>query len=95
MLERNKELDYLVEPLNELLEEMDESISFSKYLIKDRTIIELKRERKFLKEKLKDSEYRFKIFSIDEKKKSILLIEEYLGENIKDVNKELNIKRRP
>ncbi|GAB6494062.1 hypothetical protein OA45_02537 [Bacillus sp. UMTAT18] len=94
LLERNKELDYLVEPLNELLEEMDESISFSKYLIKDRTIIELKREREFLKEKLKDSEYRFKIFSIDEKKKSILLIEEYLGENIKDVNKELNIKKK-
>jgi len=94
LLTDNKNFTYLVEPLTELLEEMDESISFSKYLIKDNTIQELKNQREILKEQIKDNNNKFQIFTIDDKNKFIILIEEYLSDNVKDVSDELEIKRK-
>lgn len=94
LLTENENFTYLIEPLTELLEEMDESISFSKYLIEDNTIQELKKQREILKEQIKDDSNRFQIFSIEDKNKFIILIEEYLSDNVKDVSEELELKRQ-
>lgn len=88
----NQNFTYLTEPLTELLEEMDESISFSKYLIEDNTIQEFKKQREILKEQIKDNNNKFQIFSIEDKNKSLLLIEEYLSDNVNDVSEELELK---
>lgn len=92
LLIENESLEYLIQPLTGLLKEMDDSISFSKYLIKDKTILELKKERESLKELIQDNEYRFQIFTIDEKIKALILIEEYLSDDVKDVDKDLQNK---
>ncbi|MED1268840.1 hypothetical protein P4U03_20040 [Bacillus mycoides] len=94
LLNDNKELTYLTKPLTELLEEMDDAISFSKYLIKDEAILKLKDKRENLKKQLQDNESRFQVFSVDEKIKAIMLIEEYLSDDVYDVDKELQIKAK-
>lgn len=94
LLEENEIFSYLVTPLKNLMNELDTSISFSKYLINDKTIQELKNKRDFLKNEMKDNENRFKIFSVEEKIKSIALIEEYLSTNVKTVDEELSNKQK-
>ncbi|WP_176521092.1 hypothetical protein [Bacillus toyonensis] len=94
LLEENENFAYLVTPLKNLMNELDTSISFSKYLINDKTIQELKNKRDFLKNEIKDNENRFKIFSVEEKIKSIALIEEYLSTNVETVDEELSNKQK-
>ncbi|MBY0210630.1 MULTISPECIES: hypothetical protein [Priestia] len=89
LLEESEVFDYLVDPLKNLLNELDHSISFSKYLINDKTIQDLKLKRELLKKEIKDDDNRFKIFSVEEKSKSIALIEEYLSADTNSVGKEL------
>lgn len=93
LLEENQVFDYLVAPLKSLLEELDDSTSFYKYLINDKTIQDLKLKRELLKKEIKDSSNRFKIFTVEEKTKSIALIEEYLSADINLVDKELIDKK--
>ncbi|MGA5673966.1 hypothetical protein ACPCKQ_18790 [Bacillus bombysepticus] len=94
LLEENGNFAYLVTPLKNLMNELDTSISFSKYLINDKTIQELKNKRDFLKNEIKDNKNRFKIFSVEEKIKSIALIEEYLSTNVETVDEELSNKQK-
>ncbi|WP_223635288.1 hypothetical protein [Planococcus sp. 4-30] len=94
LLERNENFMYLIEPLEKLINDIDSSISFSKYLINDNTIQELKAQRELLKNDIKDNDNRFKIFTIEEKVKAITLIEEYLSANIKSSGPELVEKKK-
>ncbi|UAL54473.1 hypothetical protein [Metabacillus dongyingensis] len=94
LLKENESFDYLVAPLKNLLAELDNSISFSKYLINDKTIQDLKLKRELLKNEIKDNNNRFKIFSVEEKTKAIALIEEYLSADINSVDKELEKKKK-
>ncbi|WP_439948923.1 hypothetical protein [Bacillus subtilis] len=94
LLEENEVFGYLVSPLKNLLAELDNSISFSKYLINDKAIQDLKLKRELLKNEIKDDNNRFKIFSLDEKSKSIALVEEYLSADINSVDKELEVTKK-
>ena len=45
----NPDFDYLVNPIKEILNEVNKSISLTNYLITDKTILELKKRRKEIK----------------------------------------------
>ena len=89
LVEEDSVFTYLVEPLEQLLSEMDSTIAFSQYTIKDRTIAELKRQRSELKKEIKRNDSRFQCYTMEEKAKSIALIEEYLSANIRDCSEDL------
>ena len=89
LVEEDSVFTYLVEPLEQLLSELDSTIAFSQYTIKDRTIAELKRQRSELKKEIKRNDSRFQCYTMEEKAKSIALIEEYLSANIRDCSEEL------
>lgn len=95
LLEENTIFSYLVEPLQQLINELDNTISFSQYTINDKTISELKRQRNTLKIAIKRNTSRFQCYTMEEKMKSIALIEEYLSSDIRDCNEDLKeLKRR-
>lgn len=94
LVEQNNAFEYLVAPLKKLASELDNSISFSKYLISDNTIKELKKQRDMLKQAIKSNDARFKCFSLEEKAKSIALIEDYLATGVYFDDEELKEKRR-
>ncbi|MFB1050504.1 hypothetical protein [Paraliobacillus sp. JSM ZJ581] len=79
LVDENIDFDYLVQPLQNLLEDVDNTIFFSNYLINDNTIKELKKQREQIKTEIRRNDARFKIYNLEEKSKSIALIKEYLS----------------
>ena len=94
LLNEDQSFEYLVKPLQKLLNELDETISFSQYTIKDKTIKELKRQRDKLKIEIKYSDSRFRCYSMEKKARAIALIEEYLNEDVYNCNDELSKIRK-
>ena len=95
LLAENNVFAYLVEPLKQLVNELDNTISFSQYTINDKTIAELKRQRIALKTAIKRNDSRFQCYTMEEKAKSIALIEEYLSADIRDCSGDLKeIKKK-
>ncbi|APQ76302.1 hypothetical protein [Clostridium botulinum] len=94
LVKENQLFGYLVNPLMKLTLELDNTISFSKYMINDNTIKELKKQRDSLKKEIRRNDSRFKCYSLEEKSKAIALIEEYLSEEIKNCDDELKEKRK-
>ncbi|WP_199767820.1 hypothetical protein [Paenibacillus polymyxa] len=94
LLDENNTFDYLVSPLKNLVTELESTISFSKYVISDNTVKELKKQREILKAKIKSNDARFKLFTLEEKSKAIVLIEDCLSTNIQSPTEELKAKRK-
>lgn len=94
LLNKNQSYEYLVKPLQKLLKELDDTISFSKYTIKDKTITELKKQRDKLKEEIRYSNSKFHCYSLEEKARAVALIEEYLNEDVYNCNDELSKIRK-
>lgn len=94
ILNSTNELQYLVEPISNLINDLESSISFNKYIINDITIKEMKRQREKIKNEILCNDYRFKRFNIDEKTKAISIIEDYLSEDIIDNEVALKEKRK-
>lgn len=82
ILDSAQYLDYLITPVETLVKQLDNSIAFSKYIINDNTINEMKQQRDKLKKEILKNDYRFRIFNADEKTKAVSVIEDYLDENI-------------
>ncbi|WP_223264248.1 hypothetical protein [Paenibacillus sp. IHB B 3084] len=94
LLDENNTFDYLVSPLKNLVTELESTISFSKYVISDNTVKELKKQREILKAKIKSNDARFKLFTLEEKSKAIVLIEDCLSTSIQSPAEELKTKRK-
>lgn len=94
IVEENNTYEYLILPLKNLITELDTTISFSKYMINDNTIKELKKQRERLKTEIRRNDSRFRFFTLEEKEKAIVLIENYLSSDIRSVESELNEKRK-
>lgn len=94
IIANNDTFSYLVNPLKELLYELDNTISFSQYTISDKTISELKRQRDSLKIAIKRNNARFRCYTMEEKAKAIALIEDYLAADIRDCSQDLNQLKR-
>lgn len=90
----NNTFEYLITPLKNLISELDTTISFSKYVINDNTIKELKKQRELLKTEIRRNDSRFQFFTLEEKEKAIVLIENYLASDVESVEEELKDKRR-
>lgn len=82
VLKNESNFEYLITPLKNLLNELDETISFNKYTISDKTIEELKKQREKLKIEIHRNDSRFRCYTLEEKEKAIALIEDYLSEDI-------------
>lgn len=90
LVENETNMEYLVKPLSDLINELEGSIAFGKYIISDETIKELKRQREQVKAEMQKQSAGFKCYSLEEKTKAVALIQAYLQEEIKDVSAELN-----
>ena len=94
-LNEQANLEYLTEPITNLLSVMEETIFFSNYIITDKTIVELKKQKERIKSEIIQNDINFKCYSLDDKKKAIALIEDYLEYDIKDNSDSINdIKKR-
>lgn len=89
LIENEPSMEYLVKPLAELVNEVEGSIAFGKYIISDETIGELKRQKEQVVAEMKKQNSKFKCYSLEEKAKAIALIQAYLQEGLKDVSGEL------
>lgn len=90
LLEDEPSMEYLIQPLADLIEELEGSIAFGKYIIGDETIKELKKQREQVASEMKKQNSKFKCYSLEEKSKAVALIQAYLQEGVKDVSVELN-----
>ena len=94
LINENVEFKYLVEPLQSLLADIDNTISFSKYLISDNTIKELKKQRESIKTEIQRNDSRFKCYTMEDKSKAIALIEDYLSAEVYSCDEELKEKKK-
>ncbi|MGG4144983.1 hypothetical protein ABEW34_17845 [Paenibacillus algorifonticola] len=94
LLGENSDFEYLVAPLQKLLSELDTTISFSKFLVGDNTIIELKKQRDQIKTAIRRNDSRFRLFSVEEKAKAIVIIEDYLSADVKSHEDEIKQKKK-
>lgn len=93
IVEGESTFNYLVNPIEKLLLELDSTISFSSYLINDKTINELKKQRRLLKNEINKNHSKFKMYSLEEKKQAFVIVEEYLTSEI-IVNDEILAKKK-
>lgn len=94
IVETNPNYNYLVIPILALIDELEQSISFSKYVQKDETIDVLRKQLKQVRIKIRENDSRFKCYSVDEKAKLISIIEEYLDANVLFDEEELKSKKK-
>lgn len=88
----NNSLTYLVEPIKTTLEELDSTVSFSQYVIKDETINKLKKQRIVLKEEIQKYDSDYELYSFEEKEKAFILLENYLAIEQVDCHDDLKNK---
>lgn len=94
LIKENDDFDYLVEPLKNLLTNIENTIAFSKYVISDNTIKELKKQKETLRTEIRRNDSRFKIYTLEDKSKSIALIEEYLSTDVYSLDEEIKAKKK-
>lgn len=94
ILNNTNELQYLIEPITNLIGDLENSISFNKYIISDSTIKDMKKQREIIKQEILCNDYRFKRFNVDEKIKAVAIIEDYLNEDIMYNDLDLKKKRK-
>lgn len=78
LIETSPPYAYLVNPIIQLTSELDQSISFSKYLIQESTTKELKKRRDQIRNQILTEQSKYKIYSAPEKTQAITLVKEYL-----------------
>lgn len=79
LVDDNSDFDYLIQPIQTLLNDIDNTIFFSNYIISDNTVKELRKQRDQIRTEISRNAPRFKCFSLEQKSKAIALIEEYLS----------------
>lgn len=79
LLDENADFSYLVHSMQKLLNDIDNTIFFSNYIISDNTVKELKKQRDQIKTEIRRYDSRFKCYTLEQKSKAIALIEEYLS----------------
>lgn len=77
----NSDFEYLVTPIKETLNEVKKSISLTNYLITDKTVLELRKRRKEIKQELDNSKHYSKLYDLNEKERACALLESFLIES--------------
>jgi len=94
LIEENDDFDYLVEPLKNLITNIENTIAFSKYVISDNTIKELNKQKEKLRTEIRRNDSRFKMYTLEDKSKSIALIEDYLSTDVYSLDEEIKEKKK-
>lgn len=94
IISHNDQFNYLLLPIQKLISELDTTISFSQNSINDNTLDALIKQRELLKIEIKKNDAKFKLYSVKEKEKAIILLENYLAQNIVNSNTELEEKQK-
>lgn len=92
IITNNNSLTYLIEPIKTTLKELDSTVSFSQYVIKDETINKLKKQRTVLKEEIQKYDSDYELYSFEEKEKAFVLLENYLTIEQVDCSEDLKNK---
>lgn len=92
IITNNDSLTYLIEPIKTTLKELDSTVSFSQYVIKDETINKLKKQRAVLKEEIQKYDSDYELYSFEEKEKAFVLLENYLAVEQVDCSEDLKNK---
>lgn len=95
IIEERDDFKYLVDPLISLVDDLKNSISFSKYIISDETVQKLIQQRDKVKEEILKSNNKYKKYELDDKAKAIAIIEDCfdsINENVD--NHELDTKKK-
>lgn len=97
-------LDYLIQPINQLISEINDGISFSTYITNDKTVTKLEKELLEIKQQINNNTSKFTLYSLDAKEKALAIVEDCLNtdlegfdedkiselqKNIKDLKKEI------
>ena len=82
LIEENNQYNYLVKPIQKLIMELNNTISFSEYLQKDETIDVLKQQLLVTKKEIRENDSRFTCYSVEQKAKYISVIEELLDDEV-------------
>lgn len=88
LVKNQNELNYLVTPIDSLLKDLDEGISFGNYILKDETVKKLEKQLDGIKTDLKNSDSKFEMYSLSDKEKAIAVIEEYIDSDLKIVDED-------
>lgn len=81
IIDNKPEFKYMVEPIVKLTKDMDNSISFTNYVIADKTINELEKKRNKIKKQLNESKHFDRMYNLTQKEKACVLLENYLKED--------------
>lgn len=77
----NPDFEYMVTPIKETLNEVKKSISLTNYLITDKTIMELRKRRKEIKQELDNNRHYSRLYDLNEKERACALLENFLKES--------------
>ncbi len=88
LIEKQSELEYLITPIDNLLQDLNEGISFENYIIKDETVKNLEKQLEEIKQDISRNDSRFELYSLSEKEKAITIIEDYLDSDIEFIDEE-------
>lgn len=94
LISDKEEYDYLVRPLMDIIDNLEKSISFNKYIINSSTVKELKKHRDAVKDEIVTNDTRFTCYDVSEKSRSIALVEEYINIDIEFDTEELERKKQ-
>ena len=89
-IESNEHYTYLLEPIKEMAKELENNISFNNYITNKKSIDKLKKQRKLTKYEMTINNYKFNSYSLTEKAKFIVIIDEYLVEELHFNQKEFD-----
>ena len=84
LIENKESFSYLLVPIKDLVNDLDNTISFSQYKLKEKTVASLKKQREQLRIEIKKYDNQFKFQSYDKKMKYITLLDEYLEIDVSD-----------
>lgn len=88
LIKNQPELDYLIRPLETLLNDLDTGIAFGDYIIRDDTVKKLEMQLEGIKHDITLNDSRFKIYSLPDKEKAVAIIEDYLTSGIEFTDEE-------
>lgn len=81
IIKDNPDFEYMITPIKETLNEVKKSISLTNYLITDKTIMELRKRRKEIKQELDNSSHYNRLYDLNEKERACALLENFLNES--------------
>ncbi|WP_185634564.1 hypothetical protein [Listeria ivanovii] len=96
LVREKKDYQYLVNPIISTLSELENSISFSKYVRQDEVVKRLKEQKNEVKNEIQRQSSKFKMYSFNEKAEKIVIIKDLLGQKNSEIDLEdlENKKRR-